>query len=982
MQRNLIFLFVLLLGTTVSWGQKYAIVTYSTGEGLPQSQVTAISQDKEGYLWVATLGGLAKFNGGEFTTFSSVDGLLNNRIKTLSYFDDAIWVGHDGGISIIRNNKIENIGFTGNDKSRSVSAIIKFKHKILVACNGGGLFELKGKSFQKINLASEEHDRIRGALVYKDRVFLVTKSGVLVSNDGVHFKVYTDVPALSYSGIFGAENILYFTTYREGIFRQNMTTRKVKSYGADQLKDYIAAISCGYVDRSGKVWLNSGQGVVRIDKDESISVLGSSSGLPLKVITCFFEDSEGNFWMGSGGKGIFRFPGESFQYYDQTDEFPSSLFLTGFQKKNGDFFLGSYDHGIIKMSKDGTVSNVYSNAKTIWCSIQDVGGLDWFGTQEELVSIDPAGTIKTYTEADGIPGRITSFYKLSGNQMYVGGSKGAAVYRNGTFSPLGGPNDEFIGTVRDFVVHNGDLYCATNLGIFVYKKGKFVQFKGIENVVYNLKADESGNMWYGTEEGLYRYDGKNIERISLRSNPGSNYIGFLNYRKGELFVGTNNGLFVLSELDQDLPKIERFGVREGIVDLETNLNSGFFDQEGNFWFGTASGLVCYDPTQNKKSNRAPMVELKSILLNYQPFNYSTYSTNLDEKGFPTMLELPSSKNNLIFELDGISLSNHLGLNYQFLLEGLGETWSPLSENPTITFTNLPAGEYTLRMRSVDLDGRISKEIVFPFTILPALYKTWWFIGLCIVLVVLVVIGLFRLRLRRINEANEKEKLEFKARLLQLEQQSMNASMNRHFVFNSLNSIQYFINTQDRVSANKYLTNFAKLIRKNLDSATSDGNVITLQEELERLELYLSLEAMRFKDRFVYEINAHGIDTESIRIPAMIMQPFIENSIIHGILPNEDKKGSIRIDITKDQKNLVISMEDNGIGISKSLSQKHHFEGDHQSKGMEITSKRIELIQKVSSNQIILEGPYEFADNNRSIKGTRVLIKIPLVDLDI
>ena len=106
MLKQRIFSLLILFGSLCSWGQKYAIVTYSTEEGLPQSQVTAISQDDEGYLWVATLGGLAKFNGREFTTFSSVDGLLNNRIKTLSYFDKAIWVGHDGGISIIRNNKI------------------------------------------------------------------------------------------------------------------------------------------------------------------------------------------------------------------------------------------------------------------------------------------------------------------------------------------------------------------------------------------------------------------------------------------------------------------------------------------------------------------------------------------------------------------------------------------------------------------------------------------------------------------------------------------------------------------------------------------------------------------------------------------------------------------------------------------------------------------------------------------------------------
>lgn len=139
--------------------------------------------------------------------------------------------------------------------------------------------------------------------------------------------------------------------------------------------------------------------------------------------------------------------------------------------------------------------------------------------------------------------------------------------------------------------------------------------------------------------------------------------------------------------------------------------------------------------------------------------------------------------------------------------------------------------------------------------------------------------------------------------------------------------------------------------------------------------------MRFKGRFDYSIDAEGIDTEAIRIPAMIMQPFIENSIIHGILPNEGVKGHIKIKLREVDGVLEISIEDNGIGISRSIRQKNVMDGDHRSKGMEITSKRIELIQKVSKNGISLVGPYEMTDENSLVKGTRVIIKIPLEDLE-
>jgi LytS/YehU family sensor histidine kinase len=249
-------------------------------------------------------------------------------------------------------------------------------------------------------------------------------------------------------------------------------------------------------------------------------------------------------------------------------------------------------------------------------------------------------------------------------------------------------------------------------------------------------------------------------------------------------------------------------------------------------------------------------------------------------------------------------------------------------------------------------------------------------------ITLVVYGLFIMRINREKRERYQESLEFKAKLLTLEQQTLNASMNRHFIFNSLNSIQYFINTQDKLSANKFLSNFAKLIRKNLDSSAEDGGLVSLQEELERLELYLSLEAMRFKDRFDYRISIdHRIDTESIKIPSMLFQPYVENSIIHGILPMNDQKGKIEVVLKLEHNKLLVQIDDNGVGIDKSLQNKGLTSGDHQSKGMEITSKRIDILNKINETHYDIQGPFQRYDENRLINGTRVLLKITLKDLE-
>jgi sensor histidine kinase YesM len=139
--------------------------------------------------------------------------------------------------------------------------------------------------------------------------------------------------------------------------------------------------------------------------------------------------------------------------------------------------------------------------------------------------------------------------------------------------------------------------------------------------------------------------------------------------------------------------------------------------------------------------------------------------------------------------------------------------------------------------------------------------------------------------------------------------------------------------------------------------------------------------MRFKDRFTYHINDNGIDTESIIVPGMLLQPFVENSIIHGILPNETIKGHIEVTIQLSKDHLEITLDDNGIGIDFSMEKKKMMVGDHKSQGMEITSKRIDIIRELSKKDFELEGPFQLTNPDHSIKGTRVLLKIPVENLD-
>jgi LytS/YehU family sensor histidine kinase len=215
-------------------------------------------------------------------------------------------------------------------------------------------------------------------------------------------------------------------------------------------------------------------------------------------------------------------------------------------------------------------------------------------------------------------------------------------------------------------------------------------------------------------------------------------------------------------------------------------------------------------------------------------------------------------------------------------------------------------------------------------------------------------------------------------MLQLEQQALNANMNRHFVFNALNSIQFHINRQDRGTASRYLTSFAKLIRKNLDASQSDTT--TLAEELERLELYLKLEHMRFKDKFRYTIQVDPqVDAGAVRLPAMMLQPYVENSIWHGILPMEGQGHvSITAALSPDPGRVLVRIEDDGIGVEQSQQAKAGAEKDHISRGIEITKGRADVLRRLELTDIRIDGPRERreAAGKRS-PGTVVVIELPV-----
>jgi LytS/YehU family sensor histidine kinase len=238
------------------------------------------------------------------------------------------------------------------------------------------------------------------------------------------------------------------------------------------------------------------------------------------------------------------------------------------------------------------------------------------------------------------------------------------------------------------------------------------------------------------------------------------------------------------------------------------------------------------------------------------------------------------------------------------------------------------------------------------------------------MVVVLVLLLSRARIiakRRISEMNRK--------ISEITQANLRQQMNPHFIFNTLNSIQYYMYQHDKLATNNYLTKFSSLMRKVLEN--SQHTSVPLRDELDALKLYLELEMIRFTDKFEYQIRVdEEIDTLLYKVPTMLIQPYVENSITHGLIPAE-RKGIVKIDLKLDSSFILCTIEDNGIGREASMDKNQKGENRHNSLGTQIISSRLDLVNALYGTS--LKTVYtDLRSETGEPAGTRVEIQIPIL----
>ena len=350
--------------------------------------------------------------------------------------------------------------------------------------------------------------------------------------------------------------------------------------------------------------------------------------------------------------------------------------------------------------------------------------------------------------------------------------------------------------------------------------------------------------------------------------------------------------------------------------------------------------------------------------------------NENEKQLPlTRISLANDENNLrfVFACKGATMYDSVLFSYR--LKGYEKNWHT-GYGTTLQYNNIGHGNYELEIKVEKSPFKdVPKILNIPISIAAKWWQTWWFKMLLAAVISFILIYAYRQRVKAIKD-KAKVKNNYEKKIAEVEMKALRAQMNPHFIFNCLNSINKYIVKNDHITASNYLTRFSKLIRRILDNSAT--GIITLETEIETLELYMQMEAMRFHDKFNYEVSIDpAIDTATTLVPSMLIQPYVENAIWHGLLHKEIGNSILKISFTKNTAaQLEINIEDNGIGRKKAATIKSKDAVKNASQGMQITNDRLELIKNLYGITATAE-IIDLYDELNVATGTKIIISLPL-----
>ncbi len=954
-----------LLPVSKGYGQEVVHRRLSASDGLPSSEIHQVCTDAQGYVWISTNSGIARFDGKTFHTFTTGEGLPDNEVQVLAPTPlGDLWFSTGKGIPgrIVQGQAETYHKIPRLARHNIASVYYDQNNRIWFSSYDQWVFQTR-------------NDSILGSYQTPGQVimnFAENNKGQLVASGNLggswysfssgkwkkeSEEIFKSREAMPQPLVWHAPTKQWLMAYGGGLYAIDPGLEPLPLWKT-QAPDLV--VQALLVDAVGDLWLGTSMGVVQLGYDSQEGWFTKSHFLKELRVQSLALDFEGNIWAATPGSGLYFVPQARTLRFGRSNR-PAANHITSLLDLGREgLAVGADDGGVFKWKNgnmqtllEGKAGYVSSRVNQL---IQHSDGSIWMATERGIFRWK-SGRISLVLNR---PGR--SLAEGMDQEVWVG-SGNSLVQLNAQGKVLNRQLIGRIGSLEFDVAQEGLLY-ASEWGLSLFRNGVnrfWVDGSTFKNQrISSICSDpKRGLMWVSTlGAGLFGLKGKEAiyhfhSGVGLASNM-VNHV-FLD-DQGNLWVSGRKGL---DRIHPESNQMRHFGEAEGLLAEEINQ---VLVQGDSVWAATNEGLNLFVRSRMRKQSPPPPIHLAGVKIN-------------DEYAQVSKLEqLDHNSNNLELELHGISYSNPEGISYTYRLDGLDSNWYQTKSN-IINFAGLPPGDYHFTAYALDSYGQRSLQpIDIRISIQPAYWQTMLFRVFMVLLAVGLVALFILLRVKYIKK-REREKTEYNKVLNELKLTALKAQMNPHFLFNSLGSIQNLINTDRKKEANQYLSKFARLLRMILDQ--SDQKDVTLMDKIALLELYLGLETLRFSNRFQYHILVpEELDQTSIRIPPMIIQPFVENAIKHGLLPKKEGAELLISFETKPNRMLYCLIEDNGIGrVKREALKEGSQQSDYISKGIQITKDRLQLVNELRDRPANFKIT-DLYDEDGSPRGTRVEFFIP------
>ncbi len=985
--------------------QEFTVKSLTTQAGLAHNQIRSLTRDSTGFLWLATWDGLSRFDGYSFKNYYHVP----DDSTSLSYFS----------IAQLKVDAFNNLWLLTDFKS-----VQKYDRN---RDNFSLVNEISGVKLDNVSLIDIEPDK---SLIVLNNDNLITwndsrQEGKVVKLTDMEGNPFRPSQAF-YSSLVYSGDELWLSG---GLSVQQFMKTDENKYLLE--KEYLVTNTLGkridfnyadwskiYISPTDTKWLFSNRGLFRLDEETSVFI-------PQKFNTARGEfTGKDIFVWGDFYDGVYSFdPAERILKHipSKLTGYPMAimpdldniLWFSGISTNGAPlglsqviFTTGFFKNNLIQ-TPDSTQPAVYSLAiddrNNTYAGIRgfdDIVVLGSDGKQSREGKLPPeilnsGGHIRSMSVTDegiwiGYFLRLLRYYNYSDRRYKeyypaIDACRTMLVMNNRlfiatsnihVFNPVSGTTDTIWRSNTKLSTYKmcpdtGDvIWCAMARGTIARVntrtgEGRMISIPPGNSNVEDIIKDNNGNLWLALlGDGVCRYNPENGEILYYTTRDGlsnNTTYNLLEDSEKNIWVSTNNGI---SRINPVTGQIRTFGLSDGLKIHEFNSGAKFRAKDGEFLMGGMGGYVRFYPDSLEFRTNS-LTRHRIIFTGFEVSGISRVTHEPANEADTITLE--PGEDNFHIAFSSSDFRNSDNTRYRYRLTGVDDDWIMTgSSNRNLNYSNLRPGFHTLLLESNDINGNWTTKKKVVFDIRPYFFQTKGFrIGMpAMILLLVVFLILTYIRQIRYRERQKQETLRL---------QTLQGQMNPHFIFNSLNSINYFISNNDKLSANRYIADFARLIRSILHNM--NHSYITLGDEIESVEEYLKIEHLRFGDKFNYKVVVDDqIKIDEIKVSPGLVQPFIENAIWHGVRGLEHRKGFINVKFYFVEERLTCEIEDDGIGRKKSGEMKS-LNDQKKSRGISIIIERLRILSHL--HNINYQFTIKDLHPEKADTGTWVIIDLPL-----